>query len=276
MRSVTTFAGELGARDTGGVGDPIDVDRLRRELTGPGRPWRQIDHVESTGSTNADLAARARTGERPGTVLVAGHQAAGRGRRHRAWATPPGSGLAISALVALPERWTWLPLLAGLGVVEGLRACAGVTARLKWPNDVLVEGRKICGILAERVEGPGDPVCVLGLGINVGLAEADLPVPTATSLALLGLPAVPPRTEVALTVLAGLAATLDRWSTDPDGTAAAYRAVCDTVGRTVGVELADDRTIQGRATGVDADGRLRVLTADGTLLVSAGDVVHLR
>ena len=79
-------------------------------------------------------------------------------------------------------RWTWLPLIAGLAVADALRGVAGVTTMLKWPNDVLVGERKICGVLAERISGPSGAACVLGMGINVHLTAEQLPVPSATSL----------------------------------------------------------------------------------------------
>lgn len=259
--------------------DPLDPAALQRRLTPPSGAWRRVEVVATTGSTNADVAGLARAGEPAGAVLVAGHQSAGRGRRGRVWIAPPGTSVAISALVQphVPaRRWTWLPLLAGLAVVEGLGACAGVAGRLKWPNDVMVAGRKVCGILAERVETPTGSMCVLGMGINVHLTEADLPVPSATSLALLGLPVTPPRTEVAAAVLSSLARVLGDWTHDPEPVAAAYQAVSDTVGREVRVILAQDHTVAGRALGVDADGRLQLQTAAGLLVVGAGDVVHLR
>ena len=105
-------------------------------------PWR-IDVVEETGSTNADLLARAAAGEDiDGAVLIAESQTAGRGRHGRTWSTPPGSQIALSAGVgvgAVPsEAWGWLPLLTGVAVVDAVAEIAGVTAGLKWPNDVLV------------------------------------------------------------------------------------------------------------------------------------------
>ena len=101
---------------------------------------------------------------------------------------PPGTSVALSLLVAphdvAADRWGWLPLLAGMAVVEGLRRIAPVDVRLKWPNDVMVGERKLCGILAERVDTPDGPACVAGMGINVRLAAELFPVPTATSLLL--------------------------------------------------------------------------------------------
>ena len=110
-----------------------------------------------------------------------------------------------------PATWTWLPLLAGLAVADSLRAVAGVPAVLKWPNDVLVDDAKVCGILAERVDGPQGPACVLGVGINVHLTADELPVPTATSLAVLRPGERFVRAEIMATVLATLALLYHRW-----------------------------------------------------------------
>ena len=136
--------------------DVIDLAELRQELIRPGGLWQKVDLVTETGSTNADLAVRARQGEVPGTVLMTDYQSAGRGRQGRTWTAPPGSGIAMSILVRPngidPSRWTWLSLLAGLAVADGVRRAANLPAVLKWPNDVLVNGRKFCGILSERVD----------------------------------------------------------------------------------------------------------------------------
>ncbi len=193
----------------------VDQGLLTAALTGIGRPWRSIEVVPSTGSTNADLAARARAGGASGQVLIALHQASGRGRFDRVWEAPPGRSLAISVLIRpdLPAvKWPWLPLVTGVAVAEALLQAAGVAAEVKWPNDVVIEGRKVCGILAERVAapagaGPGDagwgaeapsghgparddevarPAAVIGMGINTLLTADQLPVPTATSLLLAG------------------------------------------------------------------------------------------
>jgi BirA family biotin operon repressor/biotin-[acetyl-CoA-carboxylase] ligase len=280
------------------VDDPIDLAELRRELIRSTSLWQQIDFVASTGSTNADLAAAARTGARSGTVLITDYQSPGRGRLGRSWTAPPGTSIAMTVLVQ-PDgiespRWTWVPLLAGIAVADGVRAVAGVPAVLKWPNDVLVAGRKFCGILAERVETPSGPACVVGMGINVGLQEADLPTETATSLAIAaaevgsmvsggsgGVPAgidtVPNRTAVIAAVLAELELLIGRWEAAGADAAAVrgYVERCDTLGRRVRVELGQ-RTVQGVAEAIDSDGRLVVRTDAGTEILGAGDVVHVR
>ncbi len=265
-------------------GDGLDAGELRRELVRAGGLWTGVEVVDQTGSTNADLARRARAGAPGGSVLVTDFQDAGRGRQGRSWVAPRGSGVALSVLVRPadvdPARWTWLPLLTGLAVAEGLRRAAGVPAVLKWPNDVLVAEKKIAGILAERVETPTGPACVVGLCVNVGLTADELPVPTATSLVLLAGPGEQPPTRTALiaTVLAAFALLYDRWQVSDDDrlVAASYRERCSTLGRRVRVLLPDGTTVEGDAETVDHDGRLVVRTAEGPRTFGAGDVVHLR
>src|SRR3954447_2166367 len=276
------------------VDDPLERRVLVDDLLTGASLWQRIDVVEETGSTNADLAAAARAGEPGGTVLVADHQSAGRGRLGRTWTAPPGSGFALSVLLRpeVPlERWTWLPLLAGLAVSDALRQQTGLPAEVKWPNDVLVLGRKVCGVLAERVETDAGPAVVLGMGVNVHLGADQLPVPTASSVDLaraeLGVAGVPvARTPLVSSVLRCLERDLRRWEDvtagpgvadgDPDALALAYRERCATLGREVRVELSDGSSVEGLARDVDAYGRLVLETADGARVFGAGDVVHLR
>jgi len=271
--------------------DPIERATLLAELVDAESLWTAIDVVDETGSTNADLAAAARAGAPAGSVLLADHQSAGRGRLGRTWTAPPGTSIAMSVLVRpdVPaDRWTWLPLLAGLAVSDGIRQEADLPADLKWPNDVLVLGRKVSGVLAERVETPDGPAVVIGMGINVHLTPEQLPVPTATSLGIvlteLGLGAFPlHRTSIVSTTLRSLERILARWEEvaavpglSGDGLALAYRERCATIGREVRVDLSDGTSVVGVARDVDAAGRLVVETADGSRTFGAGDVVHLR
>ena len=265
--------------------ESIDGGWLAAELVRPGSLWRSIEVVDETGSTNADLAAAARTGAAaPGSVLATAYQSAGRGRLDRRWSAPPGTSVAVSLLVAphdvAADRWGWLSLLAGLSVVEGLRRIAPLDARLKWPNDVQVGERKLCGILAERVETPSGPACVVGMGINVRLADEQRPVPTATSLLIeLGGQACPSSSRVVAAVLGAFELIFGEWErgTDDAAFAAAYVARCSTIGRRVRVQLDGDRSVQGVAEAVDSAGRLQVRTDGGRRQVfSAGDVTHLR
>jgi BirA family biotin operon repressor/biotin-[acetyl-CoA-carboxylase] ligase len=265
---------------------PLNERALNRTLVRPGGLWREIRVVPEIGSTNADVASLARSGADEGLVLVAEAQTAGRGRLDRAWTAPPRSGLAFSVLLR-PQvplfRLNWLPLMAGVAVVSALRGFAEIEgtsrggmadAELKWPNDVLIHGRKLAGILAERA---GDAV-VLGIGLNVSLREDELPVPTATSLALEGAPA--DRDPVLRAILRELAvryAEFGREGTE-EPLRRSYRELCATLGRQVRVELpgGPGEALTGEAVDVDDNGRLVVRAADGEHALSAGDVVHVR
>lgn len=240
-----------------------------------GPDWT-VTLLPTAGSTNAVAAARPVAG----TIVLADHQTAGRGRLDRGWDTPPGTALTFSAVVdpGLDDHdWPLLPLAAALGVAEGVRRSAGVEPRLKWPNDLLLgedrEERKVAGILLERVSDPtaaGRPLAVVGVGINVAMTAGQLPVPTATSLAIAG--ATADRTTVFGAVARALSGALRALADDPGAVLEQYRAACTTIGRDVEVHLPDGELYIGRAGAVDDRGRLVV---DGRA-VGAGDVVHVR
>lgn len=263
---------------------PLDRGALAAALTREGSLWRRVEVVEESASTNAAVAERARHGEAPGLVLVAEHQSAGRGRLDRVWVTPPRAALTFSVLLA-PDRvptarWPWLPLLVGIAVAEGVRRVAGLDCALKWPNDVLVEDRKLAGILVERIEPPhGVAVAVVGIGLNVSGTRAELPVAAATSLALEGATTLD-RSVILREVLRTLEALYVQWRADQGdaarGLIESYVRRCDTLGREVRVQLPTGEQVHGEACGIDSDGRLQVRTADGLRVLGAGDVVHVR
>jgi biotin-[acetyl-CoA-carboxylase] ligase BirA-like protein len=269
---------------------PLDPAALQSGLIRPDGLWREITVVESTGSTNADLAERAAAGAPEGTVLAAEEQLAGRGRLGRQWVSPPRSSIMVSVLFrpaqVAPAQRGWLPLLTGVAAATAIGRATAVPIGLKWPNDLLVADHKLAGILAEQ---SGDAI-VVGLGLNVSTTEAELPAPTegalpATSLRLAGATSAAALDRTAL--LAALLAELERWYRawtrttppgDPEtsGLRAAYLDLCTTIGRDVRVERPGGQLTTGRATGVDPSGRLIVAGPAGTEAVSAGDVRHLR
>ncbi|WP_375002792.1 biotin--[acetyl-CoA-carboxylase] ligase [Aeromicrobium sp. CTD01-1L150] len=258
---------------------PLDEASLHAALVRDGGLWTQVVVSESTGSTNSDVAAQARAGAPEGLVRTTDAQTQGRGRLDRTFIVPERSGVIVSILLRPPvevalQRWVWLPLLGGLAVDATAREC-GVQTELKWPNDVLVGGRKISGILLERVETPTGPAAVVGIGLNVTMSESELPVPTATSLLIEGAEQTD-RTVVLRMLLRNLEALYRAWvATDGDpeaGVRDSYRRRCVTIGSAVRVELPDGTTVHGTATDVDQDGRIVV---DGRAL-SAGDVTHVR
>ena len=259
---------------------PVDADLVERRLADREVPWPRPQVTVSTGSTNADLLALAREGAPEGSVIVAGEQTAGRGRLGRAWVSAPGSGLWFSVLVRMPPdpQRGLLPLLAGVAVAEAARR-HGVPAALKWPNDVVVDGdaldgspgpRKLAGILAET---DGVDAVVIGIGVNLTQTGDQLPIPAATSMRLEGATGVADGLLVdILTVLHGQLADLRRAGSD--FVMDAYRERCLTIGRDVVVTLPSGEQVRGRAVGVGADGQLHVRTAEKTVSVAAGDVIH--
>lgn len=273
--------------------------------------FHRIDVVEESESTNTQLVAavRAEPFAWPApSALVAEHQTAGRGRAGRSWATPPRASLTVSIVLrpAVPaERLGWLPLLAGAAVVHTVsgagrpRPDGAAPLAVKWPNDVLVRAdtpvaglggyRKVAGILAEVVPegapggGSGEPAAaVLGIGVNVSQAAHELPVETASSLALAGYGDVD-RTALLATLLREVADVVDRWEVAggdlvTSGLAEECARVSATLGTHVRAELAGGAgTVEGGAVRLDATGALVIRTdAGGERTVSAGDVHHLR
>lgn len=248
---------------------PLDETALA-EAAGPRWTVRLLAQADSTNAVAAaDPAPRA--------IVVADHQTAGRGRLDRTWETPPGTALTFSAVVdpRLPDRqWPLLPLATALAVADAVRRASGLAPAVKWPNDLLLEvdgeERKVAGILLERVGAQRGPLAVIGIGINVGMRADQLPVPTATSLAVAG--ARVDRTALLGHVAHALADVLGELASDPQGVLARYRDACSTLGREVAVHLPDGTVLAGVAGTVDDEGRLVV---DGRA-VGAGDVVHVR
>lgn len=236
--------------------------------------------VARTGSTNADLRAHARdTASWPHlSVLVTRDQTAGRGRLDRVWTAPAGAALAIS--VMLRPRMDhalrgWIPLIAGVAMADALsEQVAARDVAVKWPNDVLVDGLKICGILAEA----SDDAVIVGAGVNTAMTVEQLPVPTATSFAVLG--AVADEDRLLADYLDRLDALLGMLSASGDpmagGVHAAAVARSASIGREVEVTLPGGRMLVGTAVALDDEGRLVVSTDGRREAVSAGDVVHAR
>lgn len=237
--------------------------------------------LESCGSTNAELRARVVGGEHLGhfAVLLTDSQTAGRGRLDRTWTTPAGSALAVSVLLRdLPvhaDARGWIPLAAGVAMTDAIAAqLADRSVGLKWPNDVMVDGRKICGILAE-VTAHG---VIVGSGVNTAMVEAELPVPTATSFAALGADADIDR--LLSDYLAGLRSLIGALAREGDASASGLHAAaeqrCLSIGREVEVSMPHGETLRGRAVGLQGDGCLVVDVDGAERAVASGDVVHAR
>jgi len=238
------------------------------------KPFR-VEVLETAVSTNAVAAARFQEGEPEGLVVVAEHQTAGRGRLDRDWITPARSSLTASFLLT-PQveapRWTWLPLLTGLAAVSALAEVTLLAPKLKWPNDVLLNGRKAGGILLERVERESSPAAIVGIGINVHQSQDELPVPDATSLALEG--ATVDRTQLLQALVGAFSREYAAWC-DGQDPRDRYRGECDTLGREVVVHMIGE-DLRGTVQDIDETGQLMV-QADGQVRhLAVGDVEHVR
>ncbi len=242
----------------------------------------RVRWVDATGSTNDDLLAAAEAGEADGAVLVADHQHAGRGRNDRTWEAPAGASLLVSVLLrpALPAaRLHLLTTAVGVAAVDAVAAVAGVTAGLKWPNDLVATTpageRKLGGILAQAVwDGDDVAAVVVGLGLNVNW-DAVGPPPGLEDLAV-ALDALAGGPVDRSELLVALLRALDGRLADLDGVVAAWRERAHTLGREVRVQLASGEVLEGTAADLTADGHL-VLVVDGVATeVTVGDVEHLR
>jgi BirA family biotin operon repressor/biotin-[acetyl-CoA-carboxylase] ligase len=244
----------------------------------PGRRSRwDVRHLASIDSTNRYVLDEARAGAPHGLVAVADHQTAGRGRLGRTWEAAPGSSLLVSVLLRpeLPvDRLALLTLATGLALADALATEAGVTAGLKWPNDLVVDDKKLAGLLAEAdVDAGAARAVVIGAGCNL-TADAFPPELAAQATAV--------EVETGRTVdrdaflaafLGALAGRLDALHTVLDDA----RARSATLGRRVRIELPGDGVLEGEATELAPDGALRVRDDDGhEHVVAVGDVVHLR
>ncbi len=317
-------------------GIALDPASLKSSLLHPLGSYGRVEVVDSAGSTNTDLAAAAADPQQywPDlSVLIADAQPAGKGRLGRPWEVPAGAAMISSILVwpaeqksdgaagavgaahenggaaspFAPSGYGWLSILAGIALCESVRALTGVRAELKWPNDVVVGGRKLAGILAQLVparlahpaaagatpprENPGQTAqaafgVVIGAGVNVSLTAGQLPTERATSLLLEGA-ATLDRNQLLPAYLNNFATHFKafvRAGGDAESAPAGGKSVLElaaahmsTLGQDVRAELPGGTMLHGTAVGLGADGGLDIRDGAGRIHhVSAGDVIHLR
>lgn len=236
-----------------------DIARIQSEVA---EWWSDVRYVESATSTNTELLA---SGE-PGHVLIADRQTGGKGRLGRAWEAPAGASLLMSVAVELAhtDDLGLVSLAAGVAVTDVVP-----TAQLKWPNDVLLNGKKFVGILGEIDTQAQPPLLVVGMGVNVSWREEDLPTDWSTALNLEGIDV--DWDEFAIDLLGALGRRLEQWRERDQTLIDDYRAVSATLGQSVRLETATG-VVEGVAGDVDKHGAIVV---DGTSY-STGDVTHLR
>lgn len=240
---------------------------------------RDCRYVSETGSTNRDAAALASNeGQSESVTVVAGRQTQGRGRLSRAWFSPPEQNLYFSMLLQPsiePARAASLPLVTGLAVAEAVTDCAPeIVPQIKWPNDILIGGKKLCGILCE-MQADMDRVryLIAGAGVNVNLSSDMLPEDLQTRATSLRIETgrVFSRAEVLAAILNRFEPLYDQWRRDGFEPLIPLIAAYDVLyGKTVTLE-AGGRVMTGRAEGVQSDGALRIATDDGTVPVYSGE-----
>jgi BirA family biotin operon repressor/biotin-[acetyl-CoA-carboxylase] ligase len=269
-----------------GVPDRLTADDIKARLDSPraAAKWNRNKNVapiigseilvfEETSSTNDVIARMARTHPGEGLAVFAESQSRGRGRHGRAWISPRGKGLWFSVLLRpkiKPAAATRITVLASVAIAYAIRQISGVEARIKWPNDVIINGKKVAGILTElQVETDEVIAAIVGIGIDVNCLREEIPE-LATSLFIeTGQPQ--DRTALAATVLS----TLQNFYFAPFETVIAeWARLCVTLGRQVVVTIGD-RSIEGQAQALDGDGALllrkdnghieRIIGADATI-----------
>ncbi len=258
----------------------LSQEVLERALRDSGRPFRWFEQI---GSTNTEALRWAVEGAPAGAIVVTDHQTAGRGRWGRSWSSSPGRLLQFSVVLrpSLPlERAGLLTTAVGVACAEGIEKASGLATTIKWPNDVRVNGRKVCGILLETyVAGSRLEAAVAGVGINVGWSLEDIPTElreTATSLRAESQGNVPSRAQLLLSIVAAF----QRWGRSFHRPAHDLLRVAtarsDVLGSEVRVRLSDGTDIFGRAERLTARGELEVLGPDGIRTISVGEVEQLR
>ena len=253
---------------------PLDSKKINDLLKA--RYWR-VNVVDSTGSTQVDLAKSVRNGQaKSGDVLVTEFQSAGRGRLDRTFVTLPQTALLFSSYVKpnnRDDRWGWIPLLVGQSVCKAISESfdVGQGVKMKWPNDILLNDRKLAGLLVERLETNDGAGVVIGIGLNVSASQDELPIEGATSLEIEGFHNVD-REELLVAILTSFEGYLQRWESNDPTLLSEYCASSATIGRQVAIELPGGEKVNAIASSIDATG---ALVLDNGRHITVGDIVHI-
>ena len=232
----------------------LKVDAINSKVA---QYW-SVSVMEETSSTQFELA----NNFVPGKVLVAEYQSAGRGRLDRKFEVPPRKGLTFSFAINAEKDFGWIPLITGLAVSEAINNYVGENiVEIKWPNDLLVNGKKLAGILSEKIKTGA----VVGVGINIFQEQNELPIENALSLSMV---AKVDRSELLIVILNELGNALS----NIENFKIEYREKCATIGKTVQVTLPNGEIIEDVAVGISETGALLLNSRE----ISVGDIVHLR
>ena len=267
---------------------PLSVHAIQNHL-GTRSLGRRIDLHDRLGSTNREAVALGQAGVEHGTLVLADAQTAGRGRMARSWFSPPGVNLYGSVLIRLTidaqglAAWlSWLPLMAALGAAEAIEVVGAVRIAVKWPNDLLINERKVGGILCESGASAGSgSFQVIGIGINVNGASEDFPdelrhIATTLRQETGGFL---DRNRLVAQLLIELESCLETFmSLGSEPLALAYRRRCATIGKTVKAMLADGNEYIGVAEAIEHDGSLTLVQQSTSAVrrLRAADIIHLR
>lgn len=265
----------LGYRLTG----TPDLSEEELRILLKGRIWGELVFLNETSSTNDVAMELAAKGAAHGTVVIADSQTLGKGRLGRRWASPPGMNIYLSVILKPdidPKSAPIFTLLSSVAAARALRSVTGLAIEIKWPNDLVLDGKKLGGILLELRLEPGRVLhLVIGMGINVNIPRSHLPKElksTATSL-LEETGRAFKRTAVVAAVLKELERELDCLSREGRGPILQrWRELSSTLGRDVSVSLPDGGSVYGNAVGIDNSGLLMLRCKDGLMKISAGDL----
>ena len=254
----------------------MEVEMVREALnesamnaTLRGSYWR-VSVFQSVTSTQTELATKVNL--QHGDVFVTEFQSAGRGRLDRTFEATKSSALLFSLYLELNRpkfEWSVIPLLTGISLLTALKSLdQNVNFNLKWPNDLLIEEKKVAGVLVEARENG----VIIGIGLNVEMENSQLPVANATSLALAKFGELD-RNVILPELLRNLQATFELWESGSSMPLEQYREVSSTIGQEVEVHLPSGERLKSQAVDINEIGELRLASG---VLVNVGDVIHLR